>query len=288
MSRSNGSGRGPVSSFKPVGRKHVSSSKGEPLVLEDEPVPGVRVLTLNQPEVRNAMTPELTEAWTAAIGRVRDEPALRCVVLAATGSAFCAGADLSWLDQGRPGEITPDELRQRMLPFYRTWLLHRSLAVPIIAAVNGPAIGAGLALMLACDLRYASPSARFRAPFAHLGTHAGLGAGWLLRESVGMIRTRELLYTGRELSASEALEWGLVTDLADDVFAKALEVAASIASAAPIAVRLTKAGLTQLSDGLESALEWEALAQSVTLASEDIHEGIRAVRERRPPRFTSR
>lgn len=162
------------------------------------------------------------------------------------------------------------------------------MAVPIIAAVNGPAIGAGLCLLLACDLRYASPSARFRAPFAQLGTHAGLGAGWLLKEAIGTTRAKEMLYTGRELSAEEALEWGLVTDIADDVYAKAVEVASSISAAAPIAVRLTKAGLSQLSDGLDSALEWEALAQAVTLASEDIHEGIRAVRERRQPKFLSR
>lgn len=258
------------------------------LVLEDDPVPGVRVLTLNQPEVRNAMTRTLTMAWTDAIEGVRASPSLRCVVLAAAGSAFCAGADLSWLGQGSAGEATPDQLRQRMLPFYRAWLLHRSLAVPIIAAVDGPAVGAGLCLMLACDLRYASPSARFRAPFAQLGTHAGLGASWLLKESVGITRTRELLYTGRELSAEEALEWGLVTGIADDVLDKAIDVAAGIAKAAPIAIRLTKAGLAQLSDGLESALEWEALAQAVTLASDDIHEGIRAFQERRPPEFKNR
>lgn len=258
------------------------------LILQDEPVPGVRVLTLNQPEVRNAMTAELTEAWTAAIDDVRASQSLRCVVLAASGSVFCAGADLSWLDQGREGDGTPDQLRQRMLPFYRSWLQHRSLAVPVIAAVDGPAIGAGLCLMLACDLRYASPSASFRTPFAQLGTHAGLGAGWLLRESIGITRTREMLYTGREVSAEEALDWGLVTDVTDDVVTKAVSTAAAIADAAPIAVRLTKAGLNQLSEGLESALEWEALAQSVTLASEDIHEGIRAVRERRRPRFVSR
>ncbi|MDA8045070.1 MAG: enoyl-CoA hydratase/isomerase family protein [Actinomycetota bacterium] len=262
-------------------------AKGD-LILQEDPVPGVRVLTLNQPDIRNAMTAELTEAWDAAIVGVRRSQSLRCVVLAAAGRVFCAGADLSWLDQGRGGETTPDQLRQRMLPFYRSWLDHRSLAVPIIAAVNGPAIGAGLCLMLACDLRYASPAARFRAPFAQLGTHAGLGAGWLLKEAIGTTRTKELLYTGRELSAEEALQWGLVTDVADDVYAKAVEVATSIAEAAPIAVRLTKAGLSQLSDGVDSALEWEALAQAVTLASDDIHEGIRAVRERRRPKFLSR
>jgi enoyl-CoA hydratase/carnithine racemase len=215
--------------------------------------------------MRNAMTAELTEACE--------------------GSAFCSGADLSWLDQGKAHENTPDQLRDKMLPFYRTWLSVRDLPVPVIAAINGPAIGAGLCLALACDIRYVSPTAVLSAPFTQIGTHAGLGATWLLKESIGIARTRDLLYTGRSLDANDAVRWGLASDIADDVVGHAIDAAARIAASAPIATRLTKAGLARLSRGLESTLEWEALAQAVTMASDDIHEGIEAVRNHRTPSF---
>jgi enoyl-CoA hydratase len=147
-------------------------------------------------------------------------------------------------------------------------------------------VGAGLCLALACDLRYASPSATFSAPFNQLGTHGGMAVGWLLPEAVGMPRAREMLYTGRVVAADEALSWGLVSGVAEDVVGRALEVAEGVARAAPIPVRLTKAGLAQGSrGGFEVALQWEALAQPVTMATADIHRGIQARREHRPPTF---
>jgi enoyl-CoA hydratase/carnithine racemase len=95
-----------------------------------------------------------------------------------------------------------------MLPFYRAWLAPRYLTIPVIAAVNGPAVGAGLCLALACDLRYAATSATFSAPFLQLGTHGGMAASWQLPEAIGVSRARELLYTGRVVQADEALYWG--------------------------------------------------------------------------------
>jgi enoyl-CoA hydratase/carnithine racemase len=173
-----------------------------------------------------------------------------------------------------------------MLPFYRAWLAPQQIPVPVVAAVNGPAVGAGLCLALACDLRYASPAATFSAPFAQLGTHGGMAVSWLLPEAVGMPRARDMLYTGRVVAAEEALAWGLVSGVADDVVGQALEVAEGVARAAPIATRLTKAGLTQHSQGgFEAALQWEALAQPVTLATNDIHKGVQARREHRNPIF---
>jgi enoyl-CoA hydratase len=250
------------------------------------PSPGVAVVTLNLPEVRNAMTTALTEAWVAAMDKVEADRALRAIVVTGNGPAFCAGADLSWLDQGSIEENTPDRLREKMLPFYRAWLAPRYLSVPVIAAVNGPAVGAGLCLALACDLRYASPGATLSAPFIELGTHGGMAASWLLPEAIGLPRAREMLYTGRVVRDEEAVQWGLINGIADDVLDRAIEVAAGIAAAAPIAARLTKAGLAQAgAGGFEAALQWEALAQPVTMSTSDIHEGIRARRERRAPTF---
>ncbi|MFC5995605.1 enoyl-CoA hydratase/isomerase family protein [Pseudonocardia hispaniensis] len=255
-------------------------------VLLTEPGPGLRLVTLNRPAVRNAMTAELTAAWVDAIEAVRCDDEARVLVVTGAGNTFCAGADLSWLDQGAAGDVTPDRLRDRMLPFYRSWLAPRELAIPVVAAVNGPAIGAGLCLALACDLRYAGPDTVFSAPFIHLGTHGGMGATWLLPEAVGVARARDMLYTGREVGGQRAVEWGLATDVGDDALALALQAAERIARAAPIATRLTKAGLERSVAGLAEALQWEALAQPVTMATADLHEGVQARRERRPPRFT--
>jgi enoyl-CoA hydratase/carnithine racemase len=189
-------------------------------------------------------------------------------------------------DQGSSDENTPDRLREKMLPFYRAWLAPRYLPIPVIAAVNGPAVGAGLCLALACDLRYAATGATFSAPFLQLGTHGGMAASWLLPEAISLSRARELLYTGRVVQADEALRWGLVSGVAEDVVAMSVEVAAGIAGAAPIATRLTKAGLAQAAGGgFEAALQWEALAQPVTMSTTDIHEGIQARREHRAPNF---
>jgi enoyl-CoA hydratase/carnithine racemase len=248
--------------------------------------PGVALVTLNLPQVRNAMTTELTSAWVTAMDEIAGDRSLRAVVVTGEGSAFCSGADLSWLDQGNRSDNTPDRLRDKMLPFYRAWLAPQQIPVPVVAAVNGPAVGAGLCLALACDLRYAAPSATFSAPFTQLGTHGGMAVSFLLPEAVGMPRAREMLYTGRVVSAEEALAWGLASEISDDVVSRALEVAAGVAGAGPIATRLTKAGLAQGSrGGFELALQWEALAQPVTMATADIHKGIKARREHTTPTF---
>jgi enoyl-CoA hydratase len=245
----------------------------------------VRLLTLALPKLRNAMTSELTAAWISATDNVKADPKVRAVVVTGEGPVFCAGADLSWLGQLNTVEGRPDYVRERMLPFYRAWLAARDLSVPVIAAINGPAIGAGIALALSCDLRYAAPSAVFRASFIQVGTYGGMAANWLITEAVGLSRAREMLFTGREVAAEEALSWGMVSSVSDDVLGTALQVAEGIAAAAPIATRLTKAGINQLPSTLDAALQWDALAQPLTMATEDIHEGIRAVRERRPPSF---
>ena len=257
-------------------------------VLVTEPAEGVRLVTLNRPQVRNAMTAEMTASWTTAMRALEADQTVRVAVVTGAGSSFCAGADLSWLDQGADGENTTDRLRDRMLPFYRSWLSPRALPFPVIAAVNGPTVGAGVCMALACDLRYAGPEAMFSTPFLHLGTHGGMGATWLLPEAVGLSHAREMLYTGREVRAEESRRWGLVSSVEDDVVAASLEVAARIVENAPIATRLTKAGLEHAAAGLEASLQWEALAQPVTMTTADIHEGIAAQRARRAPQFRNR
>jgi enoyl-CoA hydratase/carnithine racemase len=250
---------------------------------------GVAVLTLDNPDQRNAMSEQMTTSWVAAIDELEADRSVRVVVVTGEGSAFCSGGNTSWI-ASRP-EATVDELRDRMLPFYRAWLSIRRLEVPTIAAVNGAAIGAGLCLALACDIRYAAAGARLGVPFVQLGMHAGMGGTYLLPEAVGAAHARDLLLTGRVVDAEEALRLGLVSRVieADAFRAEVLATARGVAGTAPIASRLTKLALA---DGghadLESCLQWEALAQPVTLATSDLQEGIRAAREKRRPSFEGR
>jgi enoyl-CoA hydratase len=117
----------------------------------ERPSPGVALLVLDQPETRNAMSDEMTASWVAAIDQLAVDPTVRAVVVTGEGKGFCSGGNLSWL--ASDPEATVDQLRSRMLPFYRAWLSIRRLEVPTIAAINGAAIGAGLCLALACDIR---------------------------------------------------------------------------------------------------------------------------------------
>ena len=250
---------------------------------------GVAVLTLDNPDQRNAMSEEMTSSWVAAIDELDADRSVRVVVVTGEGSAFCSGGNTAWI--ASEPEATVDELRERMLPFYRAWLSIRRLEVPTIAAVNGAAIGAGLCLALACDIRYAAAGARLGVPFVQLGMHAGMGGTYLLPEAVGPAHARDLLLTGRIVDAEEALRLGLVSRVIEpDAFrTEVLVTAGGVAGTAPIASRLTKLALA---DGghadLETCLQWEALAQPLTLATTDLQEGIRAAREKRRPAFEGR
>ena len=254
----------------------------------DRPVDGVALLTLDNPDQRNAMSEEMTVSWTAAIDALAADRSVRAVVVTGAGSGFCSGGNTSWI-AGEP-DATVDELRTRMLPFYRAWLSIRRLEVPTIAAVNGPAIGAGLCLALACDLRYAAQGARLGVPFVKLGMHAGMAATYLLPDVVGPAHARDLLLTGRVVDADEAFRIGLVSRVLEPqkLLEEVLATAGGIAATAPIPSRLTTLALRQGHRDLEACLQWEALAQPVTLATADLQEGIAAARERRSPAFEGR
>ena len=193
------------------------------------PSEGVVLATLDNPELRNAMSQEMTASWVAAMDELTSDRSVRVVVVTGEGSAFCSGGDTAWI-AGEP-DATVDELRQRMVPFYRSWLSIRRLEVPTIAAVNGPAIGAGLCLALACDLRYAAAGATLGVPFTRLGMHPGMGATHLLPEVVGDAAAKDLLLTGRAVGADEALRLGLVSRVLDasSFLDEVLELAAIVA-----------------------------------------------------------
>ena len=255
----------------------------------DRPSEGVVLLTLDNPDQRNAMSEEMTSSWVAAIDEIAADRSVRAVVVTGAGSAFCSGGDTSWI--ASEPDATVDRLRTRMVAFYRAWLSIRRLEVPTIAAINGAAIGAGLCMALACDLRYAASSAKLGAPFVKLGMHPGMAATYLLPNVVGDAHARDLLLTGRIADAEESLRLGMVSRvMPDETFLDdVLEVAEGIAASAPIPSRYTTLALRNGGhEDFESALQWEALAQPITLATADLQEGIKAAQERRPPRFTGR
>jgi enoyl-CoA hydratase/carnithine racemase len=249
----------------------------------------IAVITFDLPERRNSMSTAMTASWVRLMGLLRQDPELAAVVVTGAGSAFNAGGDLSWIVSEPDAQVV--DLRERMLAFYRSWLSVKQLEVPTIAAINGHAIGAGFALALAMDLRYAAADAKLGVPFTSLGLHPGMATTWSLADVAGHAVARDLLLTGRIVTGQEAVGLGLVSLAApaDEVLGHALEAAERVAASAPIATRLT---LQAVRDGghasFENALEWEALAQAVTLASEDLHEGIAAAAEKRKPTFHGR
>jgi enoyl-CoA hydratase/carnithine racemase len=255
----------------------------------ERPSDGVALLVLDNPDLRNAMSPEMTSSWVAAIDELAADPSVRVVVVTGEGTAFCSGGITSWL--AAEPDASVDELRTRMIAFYRAWLSIRRLEVPTIAAINGATIGAGLCMALACDIRYATESAKLGMPFLKLGLHPGMAGTFLLPNAVGAAAARDLLLTGRLVQGEEALRLGLVSRVLprEGFLEEALATAADVAANAPIATKLTKLALAEGGHrDLDSALQWEALAQPITMATEDLQEGIAASQEKRLARFSGR
>ncbi len=205
----------------------------------------------------------------------------RAIVLASDGKHFCAGGRLT----GRSDDL-PDGDHN---PLYRQTIRLFDGGVPIVAAVQGAAIGAGLGLALAADFRVAAPEARFGATFAQLGFHPGFGVSVTLPRVVGEQRALDLLYTGRRINGDEALAIGLCDRLVpiDQLRAAAREVALEIAASAPLAVRSIRRTMrADLADAVGRATEREHAEQQRLRHTDDFREGVRATAERRPPRFT--
>ncbi|TMK17690.1 MAG: enoyl-CoA hydratase/isomerase family protein, partial [Actinobacteria bacterium] len=240
---------------------------------------GVVTLTFNRPDVRNAMTIELTDAFTEAVNSLRGDPTVRCVVITGAGRAFCAGGDLSWIEPG-PGADVP-ALRAKMRSFYPRFLVIRSLDVPTIAAVNGAAVGAGLCVAMACDIRIAAEDAKLSTAFLRLGMHPGMAATYLLTRLVGTARAAELFFTAKTIDGREAERIGLANRAVptDRLLEEAGSLAREIAANAPIPMGMTKRALylAERAD-LETMLEYEGLAQPITMATADLLEGLDAVK----------
>lgn len=249
---------------------------------------GVAVLTLSDVPRRNAMSVELGDALRARVADVRGLSEVRAVVLTGAGGAFSAGGDLSMLERLRAASF--EEARRFMLDFYGRYLSLLDVSVPVVAAVEGPAIGAGLCVALACDLCVVADDAKLALNFVQLGLHPGMGATYFVPRRVGPERAAELLLTGRRFTGKEAAALGLVLEATPSgaAFARALSIARQLAGAAPLAVRALKASLGPDRAALARALEQEALAQAESYGSADLAEGLAAAMARRAPSFRGR
>src|SRR5271167_1870879 len=193
----------------------------------------VALITVNDPDRRNIMTAETSAGMRAAMARAQADTNVHAVIVTGAGSAFCAGADLSDLGSAP----APEGLHQ----IYDGFLAVADCILPTVAAVNGPAVGAGLNLALACDVRIAGPAALFDPRFQKLGIHPGGGATWMLQRAVGPQVARAALLFGMRFDAESAVRHGLALSVADDPVAAALELAAGPAAAPRDVVLATKA-----------------------------------------------
>jgi enoyl-CoA hydratase len=253
----------------------------------------VDVLTLNRPDELNAMTAELCGALHAELDRLAADRSSRAIILTGAGRGFCAGLDLRGYGAA-PGNDGSDDARDRLgnqEHMSRLILKLRETPQPIIAAVNGPAAGFGLALALGCDIRYAAESAVLRAAFINIGvSNCDMATSWLLPRLIGASRSHELMLTGRRVGAEEAERIGLVAEVVADeaLLGRALESASQIAAWSPWGVRLTKQGMwTALEIPSErAAVEYEDRQQIMATHGTALSEAVSAFLEKRDASFS--
>lgn len=254
----------------------------------------IALLTLNRPDKLNAM-PEVEdgEAFRTVCEALNDDLAIRCAVMTGAGRAFSAGGDVKAMQaRSELFEGGGMAIRER----YRR-IVHRivrsvyELQIPLIAAVNGPAVGLGCDLAGLADMRLASDRARFGVPFLKLGIIPGDGGAWLLPRTIGYARAAELLFTGELIDAETAAQWGLVNRVVphEQLMDEAMALAARVAAQPPHALRLAKALLRQgRESSYEAILEMSASAQALSHLTDDHLEGVTAHIEKRTPNFKGR
>jgi enoyl-CoA hydratase/carnithine racemase len=253
----------------------------------------IGTITLDSPATYNALTVEMGQVFLALVRQLESDIRhgvlnVNAVVVTGAGNdAFSAGGNFEWLRslKDRPVHVNADA----MLSFYKSFLCIRQLPVPVVAAIQGPAIGAGAGLALACDLRVTSPGPRrLGFTFSRLGIHSGMGSSHLLTQSMGgpSAIINEILLTGKALSGEEAYKFGLVNRLVENVKEEAHAMAEEVARQNPMSIRSMIQTLRQRQDeGLEACLQREAYAQAICYNRDDWGEGLDALIERRDPLF---
>jgi enoyl-CoA hydratase/carnithine racemase len=248
---------------------------------------GIATLVMNRPEHLNALNNEMAMALNEALGRAGGDETVRVVVITGAGRAFCAGGDLAMIGKGRQTGKT-EELEPLLRSGMQAVLKMRTMTQPVIAAVNGPAAGAGMNIALAADIRIAAEEATFGENFAKVGLFPDFGGTYFLPQLVGPSKAAELFYTGDMIDAKTALRLGIVNHAVPgaQLEAAARGLAMKIMQGPPIAIHAVKRALFGHEKGkLAEALEREVQAQIQCYLSEDCSEGIRAFFEKRQPKF---
>ncbi|MFE7421095.1 enoyl-CoA hydratase/isomerase family protein [Rhodococcus sp. NPDC057529] len=249
----------------------------------------VATITLNRPERKNAFTLEMVDEWSARLREAQADPAVRVVVLTGTGASFCAGVDLDAFAERERTPLAEKRLLDERV--HQVAYAAEALSKPYIAAVSGPAVGAGMDMALMCDIRIAAESARFSEGYVRVGLVPGDGGCYYLPRIVGTARALDLLWTGRFVEAAEALEIGLVSDVHPDAeLADAVtEYARRLAAMPPVAVSMIKRSVRDAQrHELRAALDLISSHQAVVTSTEDSREAMSAFRERRDPVFVGR
>ncbi|MGB7405703.1 MAG: enoyl-CoA hydratase-related protein [Pacificimonas sp.] len=246
-------------------------------------------VTLNCPETRNALSDDVVPALIEAVRRADGDVGISCVLLTGEGRSFSAGGNLNEIKA-----LSEEKDALEISEWYRTGiqripLAFAELSVPVVAAVNGHAIGAGLDLATMCDIRIAGERATFAESFVRVGLIPGDGGAWLLPRTIGYPRAIHMLLTSEAIDAARALEWGLVTEIVPDdiLLDRAGEVAAMVAAQPPVTLRKAKRLMVTARDAsLSDNLEEARLVQGVLQKTADHQEAVAAILEKRKPSFS--
>jgi enoyl-CoA hydratase/carnithine racemase len=253
---------------------------------------GVVTLTLNDPDTRNALSPEIIDALLLHAERINADLSVGCVILTGAGKSFCSGGNVKKIGERAAGAPIAAEVRLGYRHgVQRLPMALYNLEAPLIAAVNGAAVGVGCDLAAMCDIRLAGASARFAESFLRVGLVSGDGGAWFLPRAVGLSKAYEMTFTGDFVNAAQALAIGLVSNVVEDdgLVDEARALAHRIASQPRHALRLSKRLIRDsqridLAASLEMAASMQALAQHTC----DHREAMAALAEKRPPRYTGR
>lgn len=250
----------------------------------------VATVLLNRPARLNAWTPLMGKELVAAFRALDADPNVRAIVLAGSGRAFCAGADMDFfrgqIEQGAGTASGGGPTRSEEFP-----LLMRQLGKPTVAALHGYALGVGATMALLCDVRIASRDAKIGFVFARVGVMSELGSTFLLPRIVGLTRACEMLFTGKTYTAAQCKQFGLLSAVvrSEDLIDRAQALAREMAECAPLSIRFTRQALYQgLDHSFEGQLRIESLALDYLYRTEDHAEAVRAFKEKRPPVFRGR
>jgi len=249
----------------------------------------VAIITLNRPEARNAFSHEMITLWNDYLKQAREDNTLQVIIVTGTGDTFCSGGDIREMAEGR---LQSWDMKSFLWDgVHRIILTLEDLDKPVIAAINGPAMGAGMDMAIMCDMRVCSENARFAESYINMGIIAGDGGAYFLSRLVGTSKALELLLTGKVITPEHALQWGIVNRVVphEDLMKETVALAETIANKPPLAVRMMKRAVYQAqTSSLRSHLDYISSQMALLTETDDHREAAQAFLEKRAPVFTGK